>query len=449
MMLRKGRKTVVSLLLATVMTFSLIPHFFRGSVEINAAVNGDGTDEVNEAYHRKLNLQPLAPAFRYDTMMAFDPEKDPDAKYNRATVPLAKRFQGVKINPLASEKARITSCAIMSWNHDQAGSNGGDDFNVYAFDNWQLLDSLIFWAGTDEGIFALPSPDVVNAAHRNGVPVYATVGFPWGGGHSDSIAELRKMCSKEFAEKMADIAIYYGFDGYFFNQETSGCTEQDSKNLAEMLKHFKRYAKSKGHDLKISWYDSMANSGSVNYQNAVNSKNDIWVKPDDDGIYAVDEFFMNYNWGSYQVEETVNTMNGLGRDPYDAYAGLEVQQRGYKTRLSNLPTLLDNNKQARLSIALYAPNGTMGSAASPSEFYKEEEMFYTGPQGDPSKADDSAEWKGMARFVADKSSIIGDKFISRFVAGHGKNFYKNGKEVRKVSGITVPYRASCQHGDGG
>lgn len=431
-MLRKKRNKLLAATIATLMFTGLTTPFVGLSREtkVYAAVDGDGTDEINEAYARKLNLQPVAPAFRYDTMMAFDPEKDPDAKYNRSTVPLAKRFKGVKINPLASDKARITSCAIMTWNHDQAGSNGGDDFNVYAFDNWQLLDSLIFWSGTDEGIFALPAPDVVDAAHRNGVPVYATVGFPWGGGHSDSIQELRKMCTEEFAEKMADIAIYYGFDGYFFNQETYGCSADDSVKLANMLKHFKRYAKSKGHDLKISWYDSMANNGQVNYQNAVTPRNDIWVKPDDDGVFAVDEFFMNYNWGRYQVDTTVDTMEGLGRDPFDAYAGLEVQQRGYKTNLPNLVTLLDDKQQARLSIALYAPNGTMGSASSPAEFHKEEEMFYTGPQGDPSQANDSATWKGMARFVADKSAIMGDTFISKFVAGHGKNFYQNGKKVK-------------------
>ena len=113
--------------------------------------------------------------------MEWSPEKDPDAELNRASVPLNQdRFKGAQINPLANPKAGITSAAITTWNHDEASSVGSNDFNVYAFDNWQLLDSYIYWAGTNEGIFAIPTPDIVDAAHRNGVPVYATLGFPWG-----------------------------------------------------------------------------------------------------------------------------------------------------------------------------------------------------------------------------------------------------------------------------
>ncbi len=42
----------------------------------------------------------------------------------------------------------------------------GEEFKTYAFDHWQYLDSMVFWDGL------VPSPDVTDAGHRNGVPVY-------------------------------------------------------------------------------------------------------------------------------------------------------------------------------------------------------------------------------------------------------------------------------------
>jgi endo-beta-N-acetylglucosaminidase D len=169
-----------------------------GAPGAEAGVNGDGTAVVNENYADKLSLKPLAPAFNVDSLMEWSPEKDPDAELNRASVPLNEdRFKGAQINPLANPKAGITSAAITTWNHDEASSVGSNDFNVYAFDNWQLLDSYIYWAGTNEGIFAIPTPDIVDAAHRNGVPVYATLGFPWGRS-AEGLAEIEKFTKADF-----------------------------------------------------------------------------------------------------------------------------------------------------------------------------------------------------------------------------------------------------------
>lgn len=75
----------------------------------------------------------------------------------------------------------------------------------------------------------------------------------------------------------------------------------------------------------------MLPSGNVSYQNAVNSSNQTWVQPDATGNYAVDEFFMNYNWYETQISTTINTMNSIGRSPFDAFAGLDVQQNCMNT----------------------------------------------------------------------------------------------------------------------
>lgn len=387
---------------------------------------------INEDYANELSLKPVAPAFSVESLLKWSPENDPDSLLNKASVPLNEnRFKGHQINPLANPKAGITAAAITTLNHDNASSVGGNEFKTYAFDNWQLLDSFIYWPGAsnEEGIFTFPSPDVVNAAHRNGVPVYATVGFPWGPGSPEMLAEMEAFTQKTddgtfpVVDKMIEAAAYYGFDGYFINQEMSGVSEETAKRMNEMM----RYAKRKS-DIRFSWYDSQANDGDIDYQNAINEKNDMYVTPAEDGTYAVDEFFLNYNWGVDEINTTVDTMKKHNRSPFDAYAGFEVQQKSFHTEI-NTSALLNEKKQSKVSIALYAPNSTMGLAKNPVDFHKKEKYFWTGPQGDPSKADDSSDWKGMARFVTD-SSVIQDKpFTTNFNSGHGKKYYVNGEVV--------------------
>ncbi|WP_314590386.1 endo-beta-N-acetylglucosaminidase [Paenibacillus terrigena] len=415
-------KRILSFVLLLPLVVSMI------TPEAYAVVNGDGTDVINENYADQLSLQPLAPAFRVETLLRWSPNTDPDADLNRASIPLnTKRFKGSQINPLAHPQAGITSAAITTWNHDEASSVGSDEFNVYAFDNWQLLDSYIYWAGTNEGIFAIPSPDIVDAAHRNGVPVYATVGFPWGSGTPGALAEVTAFTQQNpdgtfpVADKMIEVAQYYGFDGYFMNQETYGVSKATAERMNEMMRYVKRKS-----NLRFSWYDAQSNNGNVSYQNAVNSNNDMYVKPAADGAYSVDEFFLNYNWGTSQINTTVSTMKSHNRDPYDAYAGFEIQQNSYNTNIDTTP-LLNEQKQPKVSIALYTPNSTMGLAANPADFHEKEKYLWTGPQGDPTLADDSSNWKGMARFVTDSSVIQEIPFTTNFNSGHGKQYFADGK----------------------
>ncbi|MBY7142894.1 discoidin domain-containing protein [Virgibacillus sp. NKC19-3] len=414
---------IISITLLTLITFSTSTVIFA---------EGDESGAINERYKNELSLQPVAPAFNVESLLKWSPNDDPDAKLNQSSISLNKeRFKGHQVNPLANHDVGITSAAITTIDHDLSSSVGSNDFNVYAFDNWQLLESYIYWPGAPnkEGVFALPSPDIVDAAHRNGVPVYASIGFPWGPGSPETLAEIEDFTQQAedgsfpVAEKMIEIAQYYGFDGYFFNQETSGVNKETATQMNEMMRYLKRNS-----DLNINWYDSQANDGTISYQNAVNEINDMYVERAEDGAYAVDEFFLNYNWGINEIDTTVSTMNKHDHSPYNAYAGFELQQNSYNTKI-NTDALLNDQDQSKVSIALYTPNSTMGMADNPADFHNKENYLWTGPQGDPSLANDSEDWKGMARFATDSSVIQSKPFTSNFNSGHGKKYYANGKEV--------------------
>ncbi|HLS09604.1 endo-beta-N-acetylglucosaminidase [Lentibacillus sp.] len=406
-----------------------LPFTFTSVQKVSAADEDNTSDVINEKYSEELSLQPVAPAFSVESLLNWSPETSPDSQLNQASVTLNEnRFKGHQVNKLANPKAGITSAAITLSNHDRSSSVGSNEFSVYAFDNWQLLDSYIYWPGSasGEGVFSLPSPDIVNAAHRNGVPVYATIGFPWGPGSPEELAEIEAFTQQAedgsfpVADKMIEAAEYYGFDGYFLNQETYGVSEETAKKMNEMMRYTKRHS-----DIRFNWYDAQANDGSINYQNAINSQNDMYVKPAEDGTYAADEFFLNYNWGRSEIDQTVSTMNKYQRSPFDAYAGFEVQQNSYNTEI-NTDALLNEKNQSKVSIALYTPNSTMGLADNPADFHEKEQYFWTGPQGDPSEADDSADWKGMARFVTDSSVIQQKPFTTNFNSGHGKKYFVEG-----------------------
>lgn len=424
----KKDKCVTYFIITTIIL--LIFSVFPAALSVAAEENQD--DVINEKYRDELSLQPVAPAFDVESLLDWAPEDDPDAELNRSSIPLNEnRFKGHQVNPLANPDVGITSAAITTPDHDLSSSVGSNDFDSYAFDNWQLLESYIYWPGAPnkEGVFALPSPDIVDAAHRNGVPVYASIGFPWGEGSPETLEEIEAFTKQKddgsfpVADKMIEIADYYGFDGYFYNQETSGVPQETAERMNEMMRHIKRHS-----DLHINWYDSQANDGTVTYQDAVNENNDMYVERAEDDAYAVDEFFLNYNWNVSKIDTTVATMKKHGHSPYNAYAGMELQQNSYNTKVET-DALLDDQDQSKVSLALYTPNSTMGLAEEPADFHNHENNLWTGPQGNPAEADDSEDWKGMARFATDSSVIQEKPFTTNFNSGHGKKYVADGKKV--------------------
>lgn len=324
-------------------------------------------------------------------------------------------------------------CSLANSSHDTTSSQGTENFMSWSFNYWQYTDSFVYWSGSEEGLICCPTGEFTDAAHTNGVPVVATLGFPWGSG-SGYAEEVDAFCQKAedgsfpVADKLLEVMDYYGFDGYFFNQESFGCSAEIASRLDEMI----RYMRAKCPDILISWYDSMLPSGGVSYQNAVNSSNQRWMERSDDGSVGINEFFMNYNWYTGQISTTVSTMNSINRSPFDAYAGLDVQQNGMNTPFRD-ELLVDEDGKLKLSIALYCPNSTLGNSANGAQFHEVEQDFYVNSASDPRVEVanvSSRTWLGMSRFFADKTPILSTPFVTSFNSGHGVGYYVNGELSR-------------------
>ena len=407
-------KKIIAAILAAVFCFGVLPSrsFFN---TLSAVVKAANADSLNEAYADGTSLMPIGPAFTVDTLLSWEPTNDPDSDYSRSVVPLADRYTGFTVNDYANPDAKLMVCSLANSKHDATNAQGQESFSSYAFNYWQYATSFVYWSGSKRGQVVVPTGEFTDAAHTNGVPVMGTIFFDWGG--NSSVVENFVRNYRSVADKLIEVMEYYGFDGYFFNEETA-VDYTTAGNLRSMI----AYMRQQKPNMLIGWYDSITDSGNLSYQDAVNGSNSGWVSA------GVNEFFMNYNWTTQDVNTTVSTMQNLGKSQYEAFAGLDVQQNCMNTNFSSNYLLNNNNNKLKLSLALYCPNSTMGLSGDGADFHEVERQFYVNG-GDP-RSTSSSGWAGMSRFFADHTTIISAPFVTNFNSGHGKAFYIDGVKSR-------------------
>ena len=329
---------------------------------------GDESKPVAEANKTEKEVQPDVPKNTektlkpkeikfnsWEDLLKWEPGAREDDAINRGSVALASRRTGHLVNEKASKEAKVQALSNTNSKAKDHASVGGEEFKAYAFDYWQYLDSMVFWEGL------VPTPDVIDAGHRNGVPVYGTLFFNW----SNSIADQEKFAealkqdpdgSFPIARKLVDMAKYYGYDGYFINQETTGdLVEPLGEKMRQFMLYTKEYAAKVNHPIKYSWYDAMTYNYGRYHQDGLGEYNYQFMQPEGDKVPA-DNFFANFNWDKAKNDYTITTANWIGRNPYDVFAGLELQQGGsYKTKVK-WNDILDENGKLRLSLGLFAPD---------------------------------------------------------------------------------------------
>lgn len=174
----------------------------------------------------KESLQPYGTCLQIGELKNWSPDNDPDARYNRSSIPLRQRYMGPSVNPLASRDAKVMPLAMSNARASEAESQGGEGDFVYAFNNFQYIDTYNFWGGSSaEGPICIPSPEHIDSAHRNGVQATGTIFIPWGdeeygGRFVRELVAQDEQGNYPCADKLIEVAQYYGFDGYIFNAES-------------------------------------------------------------------------------------------------------------------------------------------------------------------------------------------------------------------------------------
>ncbi len=367
--------------------------------------------------------QPLCSYWFPEELLAWDPASDPDAPYNVGAVPLADRFTGdIQVNPHARPGEAVVSTLCAWYGTSSNPSQGTRDFDVFAPNYWMYIDIMVFWGGSaGEGLILAPAPYVIDAAHRNGVPVYGTIFFPPAvyGGQIQWVWDLvqREGATFPVADKLIEVAEYYGFEGWFINQETAGGTAQ----LAVLVRDFMDYVQTNS-DIDIMWYDAMIENGAIAWQNALNANNDMFFH---DGEVISDEFFINFSWNQTGLVNSGALAESFGRSRYELFAGADVEANGYQTSV-NWSVLFPEGQPHRASLGFYRPEWCFNSSTGPEDFYQKENRFWVGANRDPSFTDTTHPWKGLAHYVVDKSVIDGFPFVTNFSTGQGGMYSVDG-----------------------
>lgn len=385
--------------------------------------------------------QPLSSFWYPETLLSWSPSTDKDAAFNRSTVKLNKdRVQGQKENANAKLEPKVMALSAMYKNTSAAPSQGNDSFHGYAFSYWQYIDKLVMWGGSaGEGIIVPPSADVIDAGHKNGVPVFGTVFMPQtehGGKFQWTKELLQQKADGSFpvADKLIEVAKYYGFDGWFINEETQGGTPEDAKQMQAFLKYLQKV---KSPEMEIIWYDSMINDGPVKWQGGLTDKNQMFLQDGDQRV--ADNMFIDFRWqfkkeGSYDyITPFLNSPDkakALGRSPFDLFAGIDVEAGGYKGKY-NWPVLFPKDGSPVTSLGIYRPDWAFNASKTNEQFMDNEQIFWVGADKNPIRTKESdKEWRGIANDIVGRTVVTDSDFITHFNTGNGKMFSVFGKQVR-------------------
>lgn len=413
------------------------------------------------------SAEPTFAGYRVKDVKNWSPETDPDAELMRAQVPLQNRNEAFKAT---QAKTYLESDAqVMLMQGDYGNSFFGstmytNEFSEHVLNFWQYTDYYSPWHGAataytpqslydpvtsdwrargfEFGIVNIPNPAYTNAAHKNGVMSIACIYFDPTFRPGQTCADMIEKDSEgsfPVADQLIAMAEYYGYDGYFLNQE---------EGFYEDFKPFMAYLTA--HGLWTQWYDT---------NSTFNSSKAAWLK---DSTYGQIHNSVFVNYGSYGgIDTQLSYAESIDVDPFaEIFYGLECNQNkfsGGHSSASNITGLYDGTGNPRASVALFTPSdwyqrgvdelsissGSSKPLMQQNEYQwmvaERERMFFSGVYCDPtdtgkkagySRTDvgvsNASGWVGVADFIAERSVISGTAFYTNFNTGHGVQYFKNG-----------------------
>jgi endo-beta-N-acetylglucosaminidase D len=418
--------------------------------------------------------QPSVHGYTSGHILDWSPETDHDAEMLRSFVPLQQRidpFAATQAKPNLNPDVKMTNVSGDYGNAFIENASYTNKFAQYHFGFWQYVDYWSPWHGTasaytppeyyddtaqsdwkqkwfEFGMLNIPNPTYTDAAHKNGVLSLAGIFFS---NNDRGQQTYKQMIVKdengEFpaAKKMIEMADYFGYDGYFINQEESGPNVQpsDIQDYVEFMKTLKNGG------LYVQWYDSLnTSSGSNTFARTFNDNNISLLYDKNKNEPVSDSFFFDYGVGSSQITsaktylEQLNTTNGTNYSIYDVgFAVLEAgRDRFTSTNVSALKNKVDSNGVPLLSIATLGadfvhagynddkpwPSNDRANNDYQWETKKREQQWWSSPNVNPKETADSTVWPGIASVITERSVIGDSNFYTNFNTGHGLSYYKVG-----------------------
>lgn len=403
--------------------------------------------------------QPSQRSYTPDQVRDWDTASDPDAELLRSRVPLQERAAPLAAAQRDPELPAGTQSLVLAGDYGNAFFESHPSTNVFAqhvFEYWQYTDIHASWHGMasrgtppelydpkaewterwfEFGSINPPNPGYTDAAHRNGVLCLGTIFFSDNDRGSQHFAELlvrEDDGTFPIATKLGEMARYYGFDGYFVNQEQASVsmTAQQRTDYREFLQQLR------ADGLYVQWYDSVTDAGEIDYQNEFNTANSPWVINDEQGRVS-DSIFLNYWWDRTKLESSAAHARFLDLDPLTTvFTGVEAGMYQFDQPY-DLRDNLDAEGAPLTAVATLGSDFTHADLDGKTDNALQHEAFdrarrwWTGvPEGEGVPAEDA--WQGMSAYIAERTVITGTIFHTDFSTGHGLGRWRAGEQVSEA-----------------
>ena len=334
--------------------------------------------------------------------------------------------------------------AWLPWNVPSKNALPDGVFDSEVFSMWPYVTH---WGDWNCGLGRIPAA-LLDAAHKNGVPVSSVAGIPYGGLSGAWSSALEQLASTD-VQKAAAYMNYFGYDGLGYNSEYSEYfgAGRVTRKLRDFHVNLNKAIRPTNPIYENIWYDGTNDKGRISFDHGLNETNkSIFGAKDQEAA----NLFFNYNWNSSTLlQNTVEMAEEIERNPLDIYAGINMQ--GGEPRTGSRWTLL---KKYPISIGLWGAHsqnmffesrGEKGSDPETQQrtyMLRTERWFSSGSRNPVNSLQinnslnynaDNTDFAGMSAMMTARSSMSWDltqePLITYFNLGNGKFFNYGG--VRK------------------
>ena len=382
-----------------------------------------------------FSQQPLNVCCHPEDIKNWTPGSNPDDAFNVSKVPLQKRFKEptlMKANTTQFYEGEICNSTILYPTCSLCPSQGElGNFLGYQPTYWQYMDKLVYWAGAaSEGIINIPPAGSTDAAHQSGVKSLGNIFFPpaaFGG----TQVWVREMLATEnghytMAIKLYEMAKYYGFDGWFINEETGGGSQSEWEAF---FREF--YAAAMADDpntqMELQWYNASRTPNTGILKTHINTSQFV-------------EYGAVKDYRGYAEQLGCTEAQTFSK----IYAGVELAQAGHLGWTSYLNSAMPTTGHVG-SLDLFCPERKIwedpakkafksasdchGETAYPigRTVFENDEDMWVNRNSDPTQPSTSG-FPGVSSRVLERSAITSMPFVSDMAVGNGKHRFVQGEK---------------------
>ncbi|XP_020808606.1 cytosolic endo-beta-N-acetylglucosaminidase isoform X2 [Drosophila serrata] len=254
--------------------------------------------------------------------------------------------------PVTDENRReLLVCHDMMGNYlEDRHFHSSEKYDDYRFQHWSAVDYFCYFS---HKYVTIPPSGWLNAAHRHGVPVLGTF-IVESAGPLDEVLASEESVSRTVAA-LTRLCLHFGFEGWLVNVEVR-VPQQNMPNLYRFVQELTTETESRVPHGRVFWYDSVTESGDLNWQNELNPRNAEFFRRSHGTL-------VNYAWSDQHLERSARQVEQEKSQRHRVFMGLDVFGR---SRKGGFQTMESMNKIAGMgfSAGIFAPGWSFETLGS-------------------------------------------------------------------------------------